>query len=156
LTGQSQTTIIAALNGQHATQTVNIAAYSPDIFATNAAGSGQGAILDTAFRLVDATNPATAGSSAVQIYCTGLGPVTNQPATGFPSPSGPLAETKTVPTVTVGGAPATVLFSGLAPGFVGEYQVNVLVPLASAKGSAVPVVISIGAVASNTVTLAVQ
>jgi hypothetical protein len=58
--------------------------------------------------------------------------------------------------VTIGGAPAAVQFSGLAPGFVGLYQVNAQVPPWAATGPAVPVVISIGAVASNTVTMAVE
>jgi minor extracellular serine protease Vpr len=62
-----------------------------------------------------------------------------------------------MPTVSVGGATVSdVEFSGLAPGYVGLYQVNAQVPAGAATGSAVPVVISIGGVASNTVTMAVQ
>ena len=58
--------------------------------------------------------------------------------------------------MTIGGAPAPVSFSGLAPGLVGVYQVNVQVPAAASRGSAVPVVLSIGGTASNTVSMAVQ
>jgi len=153
---QSQTTLTASLNNQTSAQmVVGLAAYAPAIFSTNAAGSGPGAITDASFRLVDSTNPATAGSTVVLIYCTGLGAVTNQPPTGWPAPSDPLART-IEPTVTIGGVPATVQFSGLAPGYVGLYQVNAQVPAGSATGSAVPVVISIGGVQSNTVTMAVQ
>jgi uncharacterized protein (TIGR03437 family) len=119
-------------------------------------GTGQGAVLDSSYRLVDASNPATAGSTVIQVYCTGLGAVTNQPPTGSPAPGGPLAYTTAIPTVTVGGAQATVLFSGLAPGSVGEYQVDALVPAGSPKGASVPVVIAIGGSVSNTVTIAVQ
>jgi uncharacterized protein (TIGR03437 family) len=36
------------------------------------------------------------------------------------------------------------------------YQVNVQVPAAASRGSAVPVVLSIGGTASNTVSMAVQ
>jgi hypothetical protein len=61
-----------------------------------------------------------------------------------------LSQTTTTPTVTIGGAPATVLFSG--PGSVGEYKVDALVPAASSKGAAVPVVIAIGGATSNTVS----
>jgi uncharacterized protein (TIGR03437 family) len=50
----------------------------------------------------------------------------------------------------------SVPFYGLAPGYAGLYQVNALVPAASAKGNAVPVTISIGGATSNTVTIAVQ
>jgi uncharacterized protein (TIGR03437 family) len=135
---------------------MNISPYAPGIFSMNAQGTGQGAILDASYRLVDSSHPVRAGVDTVQIYCTGLGAVTNQPLTGTAAVSKPLSLTSTLPTVTIGGAPATVLFSGLAPGTVGEYQVNVLVPAASAKGAAVPVVLEIGGARSNSVTIAVQ
>ncbi|MCH8268298.1 MAG: hypothetical protein IH846_12330 [Acidobacteria bacterium] len=46
--------------------------------------------------------------------------------------------------------------SGLAPGFVGLYQVNVQVPSNAPTGEAVEVVLTIGGVTSNTVTIAVE
>ena len=158
LSGQTQTTISATANGESgAAQTVNLATYAPGIFSMNGQGTGQGAIIDAiSGRLLDSSNPAIAGSTYVSIYCTGLGPVTNQPASGSASPSNPLASTPTNPTVMIGGVQAQVLFSGLAPGFVGEYQVNALVPAAAATGTAVPVAMAIGGVTSNTVTIAVQ
>jgi uncharacterized protein (TIGR03437 family) len=67
----------------------------------------------------------------------------------------PLSETTTRPTVLIGGAPASVQFSGLAPGLVGVYQVNAVVPYNSATGDGVPLTISIGGTTSNTVTIAV-
>jgi uncharacterized protein (TIGR03437 family) len=82
--------------------------------------------------------------------------VYNQPPTGQPAPANPLAQTTTNPIVTIGGVPAMVSFSGMAPGYVGLYQVNALVPEGSAVGSAVPVTISIGGATSNTVTISVQ
>ena len=60
------------------------------------------------------------------------------------------------PTVTIGGVPASVSFSGLAPGYFGLYQVNAQVPANAPTGNAVPVVLTIGGVSSNTVTIAVQ
>src|ERR1035441_5430363 len=157
LANQSQASLTATVNGlTSAAQTVSLAAFSPGIFSMNGQGTGQGAILDTSYKLVDQSNPALAATTYLQIYCTGLGPVANQPASGAVSPSGPLANTTTTPTVTIGGARAYVTFSGLAPGFVGEYQVNALVPPNSAAGDAVPVVISIGGKTSNAVTMAVK
>ena len=157
LAGQRQTALSATVNGQIGVpQVVNLAPFAPGIFAMSSQGTGQGAVLDSSYRLVDASNPATAGSTVIQVYCTGLGAVTNQPPTGSPAPGGPLAYTTAIPTVTVGGAQATVLFSGLAPGSVGEYQVDALVPAGSPKGASVPVVIAIGGSVSNTVTIAVQ
>jgi uncharacterized protein (TIGR03437 family) len=155
LAGQQQATLAATLYTQtSAAQTVNLANFAPAIFTTNAQGSGQGAILDTSYRLVDSTNPVAAGSF-VLIYCTGLGAVSNQPATGAPALSDTLSWSAT-PMVTIGGLAANVQFSGLAPGYVGLYQVNAQVPTGSAAGSAVPVALSIGGVTSNTVTIAVQ
>lgn len=122
---------------------------------TKSTHTGQGAILDALYRLVDSSNPATTGS-AIQIFCTGLGEVSHQPASGSAAPSGPLASTTTVPIVTIGGAAATVLFSGLTLGEVGLYQVNALIPADSTRGAGVPVTISMGSSTSNTVTIAVQ
>jgi len=157
LDGQSTATIAATLNGTAgAAQTVNVAAFAPAIFSMNSQGTGPGAILDSSYKLVDSSNPATAGTTIILIYCTGLGAVTNQPLTGSPGPRSPLAETKTTPTVTIGGVTETASFSGLAPGFVGLYQVNALVPAGVASGNAVPVTITIGNVTSNTVTIPVQ
>jgi uncharacterized protein (TIGR03437 family) len=157
LAGQSTATLTATLNGTSgAAQTATVAAFAPAIFTLNSQGTGPGAILDSSYDLVDSNNPATAGTTTILIYCTGLGAVANQPATGSPGPSSPLAETTTAPTVTIGGVTANVSFSGLAPGYVGLYQVNALVPAGVAAGSAVPVAISIGGVTSNTATIAVQ
>ena len=158
LANQSQTSLTATVNGQSGpAQTVSLEEFSPGIFAMNGQGTGQGAIVDAiSGRLLDSSNPAIPGSTYVSIYCTGLGPVSNQPASGAPSPSNPLAQTPTLPTVTIGGANAPVLFSGLAPGWVGEYQVNAQVPPTSTTGNAVPVALSIGGVTSNTVLMAVK
>lgn len=157
LAGATQAPITATLNLQTGpSQTAGLAAFSPGIFSTNSQGTGQGAILDSAYKLVDASNPATAGSSYVQIYCTGLGAVGNQPADGAPALAVPLSKTLSMPVVTIGGVTATVLFSGLAPTLVGVDQINVLVPAGSATGVAVPVSIAIGGVSSNTVTMAVN
>jgi uncharacterized protein (TIGR03437 family) len=147
LAGSSQVSV--------AGQSVAIAPFAPGIFAINAQGTGQGVIVDPTYRVVDGSNPAIAGSTVVLIYATGLGSVSNQPATGSPSPSSPLARTMSPPTVMIGGAPATVQFSGLAPGLIGVYQINALVPAASTTGNSVPVSISIGGATSNTVTMAV-
>ena len=129
--------------------------YAPGLFAINGQGTGQGAILDSKYILVSSTNPASAGT-VIQIFCTGLGPVSNQPATGAASPSDPLASTTIPPTVTIGGVQANVQFAGLTPGAVGLYQINAQVPAGATRGGAVPVSVAIGGVQSNVVTIAVQ
>jgi uncharacterized protein (TIGR03437 family) len=61
-----------------------------------------------------------------------------------------------VPQVTIGGVAAPAIFSGLSPGSVALYQVNVQVPAGSQTGNAVPIVIQMGDVSSNTAYIAVQ
>jgi uncharacterized protein (TIGR03437 family) len=133
---QSQTTLSVTVNGRTSTaQPLALTPFAPAVFSTNGQGTGQAAVYDGSNRLVDASNPATPGSTVVQIYCTGLGVVqNNQPATGFPAPAQPLSATATIPQVSIGNVPAPVLFSGLVPGLVGVYQVNVLVPASLAAG----------------------
>jgi uncharacterized protein (TIGR03437 family) len=70
--------------------------------------------------------------------------------------SSPYSVTTTTPTVTIGGIPALVSFSRLAPGSVGLYQVNVQVPVGVLANDAVPVILLIGGVSSNVVTIAVE
>jgi uncharacterized protein (TIGR03437 family) len=151
----SSITLRVTNNGLNVFSSLNLGATAPAIFTTNAQGTGQGAILNTSYQLVDASHPATPGSTYLQIYCMGLGAVSNQPEDGAPASSTTLSQTSSTPTVTIGNLPANVTFSGLAPGFVGLYQVNALVPATVPAGGAVPVVVSLGGVASNTATIAV-
>jgi uncharacterized protein (TIGR03437 family) len=145
------------------TISVPLAQFSPGLYSATGTGSGQGAILinGTATLAAPASGPfagqpAQRGTDFIEIYATGLGPVTNQPSSGAPAPASPLAWTTATVTVTIGGAPAYVSFAGLAPGWVGLYQVNVQVPANAPVGDAVPVALSVSGVASNQVTMAVQ
>ena len=92
----------------------------------------------------------------ISIYCTGLGPTDPSVPSGTAAPASSLAVVKTQPSVTIGGRPATVAFAGLAPGFVGVYQINAQVPAGITPGDAVPVVITQGSAQSNTATIAVR
>jgi uncharacterized protein (TIGR03437 family) len=90
----------------------------------------------------------------VIVYATGLGGVDHTPANGDIS-GATLANTLTVPQVMIGGITAQVVFSGLAPQFVGVNQLNVIIPNVPA-GSAVPIQISVGGNTSPaTTTMAV-
>jgi uncharacterized protein (TIGR03437 family) len=139
-----------------------VADTDPGMFAVNSQGTGQGAILlgGTSELAAPAgsipgavTGPATAGQT-VSIFVAGLGTVSNPPADGSPSTGTSL--TTATPVVTIGGVTAQVTYSGLAPGEVGLYQLNVVVPAGVATGNAVPVVITSGNGISNTVTIALK
>ncbi len=58
--------------------------------------------------------------------------------------------------MTIGGATRGVSFSGLAPGFVGLYQIDAIVPAGITPGNQVPVVVSIAGETSPPVTIAVK
>jgi uncharacterized protein (TIGR03437 family) len=81
-----------------------------------------------------------------------VGAVTPRPADGAAGNGQPTAIT---PAVTIGGKSAMVSFSGLAPGFVGLYQVNVEVPASTPAGNQA-VVMTLGGVSSNSVLLPVE
>ena len=68
----------------------------------------------------------------------------------------PLYLTVLTPSVTIGGQPPTVVFSGLGPGYSGLYQVDVQIP-ANAPSGDLPIVVSIGGNTSQKgVTVSVQ
>jgi len=70
--------------------------------------------------------------------------------------TGSLSYTTNPVTVSIGNVPAQVEFSGLAPGYIGLYQVNAIVPQGVTAGDAVPVTISVAGQTSPPVTIAVQ
>jgi uncharacterized protein (TIGR03437 family) len=123
--------------------TLPIAPYSPGIFA----------ITDENGNVVNAANPAIQGHN-ITIYCNGLGPVSNQPSSGDPAPSNPLARTIATPTVSIGGMNAPDLFSGLTPTAVGLYQINTTVPMTGPGMQNVS--IAIGGVNSTAFSIVVQ
>jgi uncharacterized protein (TIGR03437 family) len=101
------------------------------------------------------SQPAKLGG-VVTLFANGLGP-TEPPAVTADNSLDAL-RTATVPVrVFVGEAEALVLFAGLAPQFVGLYQINIVAPLGVAPGNAVPIVIEQGGVTSrDDVTIALR
>jgi uncharacterized protein (TIGR03437 family) len=131
--------------------TVPVSDYAPAFFEI---GNGQVAALDLAFRLINGSNPARR-AQIVQLYANGLGPLNSQPASGQPAPLSPLATCKTMPSVTIGGQAASVDFCGLAPGFPGLYQINVLIPPTLSPGTH-SVILTAGDQTSKAATIIVQ
>jgi uncharacterized protein (TIGR03437 family) len=124
--------------------------YWPSIFLTT---DGQPIVTHADYSLVTANSPAHAGETII-IFATGLGPVMPAVATGVAAPLSPLTATVQPSVVTVGGQRAAVAFSGLAPGFAGLYQVNVLVP--AVPPGQVKLILGVNTTAPTTVTIAVQ
>jgi uncharacterized protein (TIGR03437 family) len=76
---------------------------------------------------VSQRSPPLAGEELV-IYTVGLGAVTSNLPIDAAAPLDPLAVTAAIPQVFLGSLPMPVVFSGLTPGYLGLYQVNVMAP----------------------------
>jgi uncharacterized protein (TIGR03437 family) len=128
---------VRAPNGLQVSSTISLVAVQPGIFS--------GGIVHADTGVSALTIPVRAGDF-ISIYCTGVGPT---------QVSGGLARTTVTPVVYFGATTASPSFSGLAPGFVGLYQVNVQVPTGLLSGT-LPLAITSGGSYSNTVNIAVQ
>jgi uncharacterized protein (TIGR03437 family) len=98
---------------------------------------------------VTVDQPAVAGETVV-VYAAGLGEVDTAIETGDPAPPRKLVRTLETPAVTVGAQQGNVVFSGLSPGAVGLYQINVVVPDNISSGD--PVTLSVSVSQKSTAT----
>lgn len=142
---------------------------APGVFSFNASGTGQAAALNQDF--TQNGDPAQISGAKAEargrfliVYANGQGgqlvnAATQAPLTivsGAAATVDPLYATLTKPTVTIGGVAADVAFSGLAPGFVGLWQLNVQIPANAPVGNAVPLVVSFGGLTGVTTNVAVN
>jgi uncharacterized protein (TIGR03437 family) len=127
-----------------AQQSVMVSAVAPGIFLLG--NPPIGAITNTSYSLIGPSNPLPRGQAMV-IYATGLGVVTQ---------SGQFSVTKAPVTVVLNETELPAAFAGLAPGFVGLYQVNVLIPAGTAPGLGIPLTLKVGGQLSNVVPVSVQ
>ena len=147
---------------------VVIATAAPGLFTAAQNGAGQVAALNQDNTVNGSSNPAAAGST-IQLFGTGQGPVSPAVPDGTATPLGTLSNTVAVPTsdantcqntqpsvcVAVGSTLGTVGYSGLAPGNIGLWQINVAIPKSTAAGN-VALRVIIDGVPSNQVTIAVR
>lgn len=142
---------------------------TPGVFTIAATGKGQAVAINQDFSLNgdSAQNPNAkpeARGRIVTFFANGSGgkyinPANGQalsPVSGEAVPANLIYATQTTPIVTIGGVPATVEFSGLTPGFVGLWQLNVTIPQDAPVGNAVPVVIKLNRRTTNLTTIAVN
>ncbi len=133
--GQTATFTVTSGNSPFLTPTVTgpVVTSAPRFYPTAVHGDFSGRIT--------AQSPARPGE-VVTVYMSGAGPVTPPVPAGAPAPISPLSTLVEPLRCTLAGggqtADAEVLFAGLAPTFVGLYQVNVRLPtgLTSATGTA--------------------
>lgn len=123
LEGRSQL-VIRSSRGESTAHRISVAASAPEFFFIN---PGDVAALNADGTLNTGTTPAPQGTK-ITVFVSGLGGVTPPVPSGVAAPSQPLAWTRQMVTAEVGGVSADVLFAGLAPGFVGLGQVDLIVP----------------------------
>jgi len=133
----SATLTVMTPSGTPATAAVNVIALAPGIFPGAVVRAGT-------FERADVV-PVQAGDY-LEIYCTGLGPTRDVAG---------LQRTTVTPVVFIGSTPVTPIYSGLAPGYVGLYQVNVQVPAGLAPGIQT-LLMSVSLAHSNQVQIKVQ
>ncbi len=131
-------------------QTLAISKYAPAVFVDPV--SMQVALLHADGRFVNKDHPAKRDEPLV-MYAAGLGLPTSGKISGAnPSPSSPLAAVSGVQ-VFFGPpldtrSPVIVDWAGLAPGFIGLYQLNLRIPGTHISGEAIPITIKVGGVSS--------
>jgi uncharacterized protein (TIGR03437 family) len=104
--------VVSAPSGASVTYNIRLTRMAPAIFTRNGAGTGRALVFDSKFAAVDTIGP----QDTVILYATGLGPTdTSGAVTGAVD-------------VYIGERKAQVQFAGLAPGFPGIYQLNVIAP----------------------------
>jgi uncharacterized protein (TIGR03437 family) len=156
--GQTSVPVSVSYQGKvTATTTLPVAASAPGLFTADSSGSGQAAAFNQDFTLNSASNPASVGSVIV-LYGTGEGQTSPggvdgkvNPATGVPPT--PLQFVQ----ATINGVPAVIDYKGGVPTSVaGLFQLNVEIPTGVPAGTSIPVIVTIGGVASQTVYIAVS
>ena len=136
--------ISLSVNGAAAgTASIDIQASAPGLFTLS---QGNAAVVNQN-GVINSPNQPAAGGTVISGYFTGLGAVNPPVASGGAAPAMPLSNVPGQVTATIGNTQAIVQFAGLAPGFAGLYQVNILVP--QIPSGRYPLRISLGGVVSN-------
>ena len=122
--------VVRASTGQIlASTTFKIEPVSPGLFTSDSSGTGQLLALNQDGTVNGPLHPAKAGT-ILQLFGTGLGVVAGAPADGSPSPNQPIS-TDQKPDVYINAVKldaVDVTYSGLAPGFIGLWQINAKIP----------------------------
>jgi uncharacterized protein (TIGR03437 family) len=154
--------VVVTRSGQPSTaQSVPVGPFSPGIFAVNniaIAINSDGTVAAAPGAIPGLnTRPAKIGDpGGLVILCTGLGAVDSIPDNGAASLD-KLRTATTPPTVLIGNKPATVVFAGLSPQFVGVNQINVAIPAGTPTGDKISLQISVGGVMTSAdITIAVS
>jgi uncharacterized protein (TIGR03437 family) len=147
LSGSSEAALAVTVNGQsNPPVTIPIVAARPGLFPR--VWNQDGSVNSSA-------NPARSGDVIV-LFATGQG-ITAPPSKTGSLPQDGYPEPVESTVLTLGGLTAEIVFRGQAPGTAGVMQVNARIPQGVAPGNAVPVLLTIGGVPSQTgVTMSIR
>ncbi|HBY58898.1 MAG TPA: hypothetical protein DEH78_03695, partial [Solibacterales bacterium] len=149
----------AEFNGVVSAQplTVAVAATAPALFTMGSVGSGQAAALNEDGTINSDANP-IAGGKVISLFGTGEGVLTATPAVANGEILNSVLNITATVSAQIDGIDAPVQSATGVSGLVaGVFQVNLTVPAGAKAGKAVPVVITIGGVATQTsVTIGVK
>lgn len=134
--------------------TMKVLPYDPGLFTFDGVPAGPAAALKADYSAVSSASPAQKGT-VIMVFGTGFGPVSPSVGSGQPGKDS-LNLTVQTPVVLFGDRPGKVLYSGLAPGLVGVYQVNVEVPADAPTGDSVPIIVGIGGRGTNTAKISIR
>jgi len=141
------------LSGKSNAITIQIANSAPGVFAISSGGFGPGIVqnfISASNQPINSSTAPAAPGQTVIIWGTGLGPVS------FPDNVAPTAGNVSTPvTVTIGGIPASIQYSGRTPCCSGVDQIVATVPNNVSSGCWAPVTVNAGGVVSNTTTMAI-
>ena len=149
--GTADIQVVQASTGLlYAAGTATMATATPGFLTYNGSGSGQVLAQNDDQITLNTNNAPIARSKVLPVYGLGFGQI---PASQ-PDDTPPTAAVKMniQPQVVVGTSlltPAQILYAGLTPGYVGLFQLNILIPDTVPPGNNIALVMSVDSVPSN-------
>lgn len=149
--GTADFQVVSHSTGQiYADSLIQMDLTAPGFFTVSAQGSGQIAAVNQDGTINGPSNQAARGT-VVSFYGTGQGLIPGGPPDGTP-PSGAVPSPLPIQVIINGPSfvdPANIQYFGLAPNFVGVWQLNVMIPSNVPPSNSIPVVISVNDNNSN-------
>ena len=128
--GASIPVVVTTSDGASAPVNITLVRNAPALFTQNSQGTGMAIALNGSFQPI-----ASVGSDVIILYGVGFGPTNPAPASSTQGGASaePFNRVADQIQVFIGEVPCQVQFAGLAPGFPGIYQLNVIPPQAPAS-----------------------
>jgi uncharacterized protein (TIGR03437 family) len=131
---------VTSATGSSKAVSLSVVPAKPGVFTYESGGGGQAKAINQDGSMngdgsIDASHQPAPPGSVIQVFATGLGAVNPPIPQGARAPSSPLSVATLPITATIGGRQAVVTYAGAAPGLVGMYQVNILVPALTSSGA---------------------